>query len=400
MKKSLLILTMIAFINGINAQGNSSVAVANPNVEGLYATPSICAKILRLELSKLNKYSVYDAFDMEEVYDEDSNYRSNCLSKSCLVEFGKKLGADYMLTGSYDLLANKIVITLKMIDVKNSTIYKSGLREFTNQEKELQRMTEIVLKEMHGVPTDKELVDRLKFDNDIIMKSNVGKVSNSGPRIGVGFMTGSFYEFATRSKAQGGLDIVPAVSMIGYQLEAQYVGTDNFSALAEFILNVNGLEQGKFLPTLSILNGFRFGSAGWEFAFGPGFTLSKTSNGFFDTEGHYGNAGHYYSVEEYSFPPSDWEAHVAAHNNDPNNTDMLSYDDYLTKNYVIEETLDDRASVKGAFMFVMAFGRTFRAGALNIPVNIFYSSRQGGGIAGINVGFNVTKKKTTLITGM
>ena len=105
-------------------------------------------------------------------------------------------------------------MTLRTID-----IHKSGLREFTNQEKELQRMTEVVLKEMLGNPTsNKELVDRLKFDNDIITKSTVGKVSNSGPRVGVGFMTGSFYEFANRPKDQGGLDIIPAVSMIGYQL--------------------------------------------------------------------------------------------------------------------------------------------------------------------------------------
>ena len=73
----------------------------------------------------------------------------------------------------------------------------------------------------------------LKFDYDIITKNNLGKVSNSGPRVGVGILTGSFYEFANRPASQGGLDIFPAVSMIGYQLEAQYVGTDNFSALAE-----------------------------------------------------------------------------------------------------------------------------------------------------------------------
>lgn len=388
MKKSLLILIATAIINGINAQGNS-VAVANPNVEGLYATPSICAKILQLELSKLNQYSVFDAFDMEEVYQRDSSYRNNCLSKSCLVAFGKELDADYMLTGSYDLLANKIVITLKMIDVKNNSMYKSGLREFTNQEKELQRMTEVVLKEMLGMPVNSELVDQLKFDNDIITKSNVGKVSNSGPRVGVGFMTGDFYEFATRSKAQGGMDIVPAISMIGYQLEAQYVGTDNFSALAEFILNVNGLEQGKFLPTLSILNGFRFGKAGWEFAFGPGFTLTRTSNGFFDTQGAYGIKDQYYSVSGWD---SDWNNYISSNN--------IAPDDYTNLGYTLEETLDERADVKGAFMFVMAFGRTFRAGALNIPVNVFYSSRGKGGIAGINVGFNVTKSKSTVGTGI
>ena len=376
---------MLSF--GAFAQGNSSVAVANPNVEGLYATPEMCAKMIRLELSKLNKYSVYDKFDMQDVYETNESYKT-CLSKKCLVEFGQKLGANYMITGSFDLLGNKIVITLKMIDVANNSVYKSGLKEFTNQEKELQRMVEVLITEMLDIPVNKELSDRLKFDNDIITKANVGKVSNSGPRVGVGVMTGAFYEYANRSKSQGGLDIFPAVSMIGYQLEAQYVGTDNFSALAEFILNVNGLEQGKFIPTLSILNGFRFGDSAWEFAFGPGFTLTKTSMGRF-VDGDYQTQAEYRDYWE-----GEWNPNSGSFSQHMNNTD------YLDIMNTMEETLDDRADIKGAFMFVMAFGRTFRAGALNIPVNIFYSSRGKGGIAGLNVGFNVTKKKTTMTQGL
>jgi len=387
MKNSILIISLFVLSFGAFAQGNSSIAVANPNIEGLYATPEMCAKMIRLELSKLNKYSVYDKFDMQDVYDSNESYKT-CLSKSCLVEFGQKLGANYMITGSFDLLGNKIVITLKMIDVANNSVYKSGLKEFTNQEKELQRMVEVLLAEMLDIPVNKELSDRLKFDNDIITKANVGKVSNSGPRVGVGVMTGAFYEYANRSKSQGGLDIFPAVSMIGYQLEAQYVGTDNFSALAEFILNVNGLEQGKFIPTLSILNGFRFGDAGWEFAFGPGFTLTKTSMGRF-VDGDYQTQGEYRDYWE-----GQWDGNPATYSQHMNNPD---YVDIMNS---MEETLDDRADVKGAFMFVMAFGRTFRAGALNIPVNIFYSSRGKGGIAGLNVGFNVTKKKTTITQGL
>ena len=293
-----------------------------------------------------------------------------------------------MITGSYDLLGNKIAISLKMIDVKNNKVYKSGLKEFTNQEKELQRMTEVLLKEMLDIPAGKELVEQLRFDNDIITKSNVGKVSNSGPRVGVGIMTGSFYEFANRSSKEGGLDIFPAISMIGYQLEAQYVGTDNFSALAEFILNVNGLEQGKFIPTLSILNGFRFGKAGWEFAFGPGFTLSKMSTGDF-IDGEYTTEREYSDSWEEAYDPQ-----TTSYNEHMNNPDYLERLDNM------EETLDDRATPKGAFMFVMAFGRTFKACALNIPVNLFYSSRGKGGIAGVNVGFNVTKSKTTIKTGL
>ena len=386
MKKFMLsVLFFCAFITFF-AQGSSSIGVANPNVEGLYITPSTCAKILRLELTKIGQYSVYDSFDMEDIYENDSSYRNRCLSRKCLIDFGNQLSADYMLTGSYDLIANKIVISLKMIDVKKGTIHKSALREFTNQEMEIQRMTEIVLKEMLGIAVDKDLADRLKFDNDIITKNNLGKVSNSGPRVGVGILTGSFYEFANRPASQGGLDIFPAVSMIGYQLEAQYVGTDNFSALAEFIFNVSGLEQGEFLPTLSILNGFRFGNAGWEFAFGPGFTLSRTSSGFFDTGnssgGYYGDKNEYISY-------SDWISDYV-------NQQGYSITDYENYGYELGTYMDMRGDVKLSTMFLMAFGRTFRAGALNIPVNIFYSSRKGGGIAGINVGFNVTKKKTTI----
>ena len=395
MKKSLLLLLLIAFSMGSFAQGNSSIAVANPNVDGLYATPDMCAKMIRLELSKLNKYSVYDVFDMQEIYDQDESYKT-CLSKTCLVDFGGKLGVDYMITGSYDLLGNKIAISLKMIDVKNNSVYKSGLKEFTNQEKELQRMTEVLIKEMLDIPAGKELVEQLRFDNDIITKSNVGKVSNSGPRVGLGIMTGSFYEYAMRSEQQGGLDIFPAVSMIGYQLEAQYVGTNNFSALAEFILNVSGLEQGQFLPTLSILNGFRFGDAGWEFAFGPGFTLSRTLRGSFDSNNNWESESEWnnYWSSEFDYDETSsisYNQQVIAHGNDPVNVAKLAG---------MEDWMHNDGAVRVSTMFLMAFGRTFKAGALNIPVNIFYSSRKGGGIAGVNVGFNVTKSKTTIKTGL
>ena len=382
MKNTVLIICLFAFTWGGFAQGNSSIAVANPNVEGLYATPEMCAKMIRLELSKLNKYSVYDKFDMQDVYDSNEAYKT-CLSKSCLVEFGQKLGADYMITGSFDLLGNKIVITLKMIDVANNSVYRSGLKEFTNQEKELQRMIEVLLAEMLDIPVNKELSDRLKFDNDIITKANVGKVSNSGPRIGVGVLTGSFYEFANRPESQGGLDIFPAVSMFGYQLEAQYVGTDNFSALAEFIFNISGLEQGIFLPTFSVLNGFRFGNAGWEFAFGPGFTLSRTTEGYFDADNVYYSD---YDIREN-------QAQLPG-------LSVSQTLEVMSGDYDVSTYMDVRGTVKLSTMFLMAFGRTFRAGALNIPVNIFYSSRKGGGIAGINVGFNVTKKKTTVMPGL
>ncbi len=395
MKKLIYNLALIiGCVSTTFAQTKSSIAVTNPSVNGLFATPTIASKLIRLELIKLNLYNVYDEFDMADAYKKNPEFINNCVSKTCLVELGKELNVDYTVSGSYDALGDKIVLTIKIIDVKNNSIFKTGTKEFDNQEPELQRMTEILLNEMHGIESSKELVDRLKFKNELITSNNVGKVKNSGPRVGYAYMVGSMAEFATRSTDRGGLDIFPGISMIGYQVEGQYVGTENFSALVEGVFNVSGLEQGQFIPTATIMNGFRFGKAGWEFGFGPGFGLKKVSNGFFDTDGTFGEKDTY-------FNSSDWDTRAVIENADPTQNPsffkadgtMKTLTEINSKYNLESKHADTRGSLAISTMFVMAIGRTFRAGSLNIPVNVFYSSRKGGGMVGLSVGFNVLKSK-------
>lgn len=393
--------TSIAFILiagfTLNAQSKSTIAVGNPNVSGLFVTPEIASKLIRLELIKLDQYSVLDQFDMADEYEKNERYKENCLGKSCLTDLGNALGVNYIASGSYDLIGNKIIISIKIIDVKTGQVFKTGVKEFDNQEEELQRMTQLLVNDMHGIDNQKELDDRLKFNNEMITSTNVGKVKNNGPRIGYAVMTGNHYEFATRPASQGGLDIFPGVSMIGYQLEAQYVGTENFSALIEGIVNVSGLEQGQFIPTISLMNGFRFGKAGWEFAFGPGFGIKQVSNGFFDNDGSFGKSGNYVSE-------NDWNT-IAQRYNDP----VAHPEFFVDGNFVAPDPSvfneennfdtehgDTRGKTKFSTSFLFAVGRTFRAGALNIPVNAFYSSKKGGGLVGLSVGFNVQKSKKNI----
>lgn len=388
---------LIATLFGAQAQ-NTTMAVGYPAITGLNIDSKIATKLLRYELIKLDKYSVYDEYDMKEAIEKDPSLQNECLSTKCLIRMGEELKVDYTISGSIDGFANKIVINLKMIDVKSGKLFKTEMVEFADQEEELQRMIAIVLRKMHQMEIDQVLVDRLEFKNDVVASKSVGKMNNSGPRIGIGMMTGDFKEFAQRDPSQGGMGITPVVSMIGYQFEAQYVGTENFSGLFEFLVNINGLEQGQFIPSVTLLNGFRFGKAGWEFAFGPGFSVERRSNGFFDTEGRFGNQGNYFSDD-------DWGTYAMRNYNNE-----AQYPEFFTDGFFQAPTvtdiepsynsdtrfLDKRGSTHLSTMFVFAFGRTFRAGALNIPVNIFYTSRRGGGLAGINVGFNVTKSKTKL----
>ncbi len=396
-KIKLFLLVSVICSTQLFAQDNApTIAVANPNVNSLTQKPAILAKMIRLELIKMAKYKVYDEFDMADALKTNPEYTTDCYGQNCLVKLGKELNVDYVLCGSFDGLGNKIALTLKIVDVKNKTIFKSSVKEFDNQELEVQRMIEILLKEMHGVEVPKDINDRLAFKNELITSNNIGKINNSGPRIGVAYLLGSMNEFATRPESQGGLDIFPAVSMIGYQVEGQYVGTENFSALVEGIFNVSGLEQGQFIPSVTIMNGFRFGSSGWEFAFGPGFSLKKTSNGFFDTDNKFGSDNRY-------FNSSDWYDYAReTYGTNPQYLDVngnftAPQPSKFSSDYNFDRKFGDaRGSTSVSTMFVFAFGRTFRAGALNIPVNLFYSSQKNGGMAGINVGFNVQKSKRTI----
>lgn len=370
--KNALLLSIILF--GSMAFGQT-IAVAPIKTFGLLTSSHTATRLTQLELVKLNKYAVLDQFDMNEV--TDPHAYDSCFGKSCLVSYGNDLGVDYIVSGNVDGLGNKIVVNLKIINVKTSEIAKSSSHEFDNQEAELQRMIGIVLEEMHDLIPDPETAKRLAFKNEVITSDNVGKINNSGPRMGLAYTVGSVNEFVTRSKSEGGMGIKPVMSNLGYQFEGQYVGTENFSGLFECLIMFTGLEQGEFIPSVSFLNGYRFGKSGWEFAFGPSFSLSKTSYGFFDTENAYGTAGKYWSESDFL--------------QEGYNLNSLS-----EHNYEMTKTLDTRGHLGLSTRWVVGFGRTFRSGALNVPVNLFYSSQKGGGMAGLSVGFNIVRAKKAI----
>jgi len=375
--KTLIKIKLIAlFILSATFTHAASIGVGPIKTFGLYAPAETATTIARLELIKLNKYQVLDRFDMKEAVGKDRY--NDCYGKTCLIEYGKELKVDFMLSGNIDALGGKIVITLKLIDIDEEKVVKTQTAEFDNQEAELQRMIGIVIQEMHGLTPDPLLKKQLSFRNEVITSNNVGRVKNSGPRMGMAYTVGTLNEFATRPEEYGGLEISPFVSNLGYQFERQYVGTEKFSALLEGMINFTALEQGKLIPSFSVLNGFRFGKQGWEFAFGPSFGFSKTSVGFWTDESKdlLGETSARYWTE------SEFNASEFSENK------LTDYGYSYTRN------LDSRGRLDFNTRWIMAFGRTYRSGALNIPVNVFYSSQKGGGMAGFSVGFNITREKS------
>ena len=67
---------------------------------------------------------------------------------------GKVLNVDKVLTGSVDRIAEKIVITLRLINIETELIEKTDVTEYQNIPDEIQVMTEISVNNILGLEND------------------------------------------------------------------------------------------------------------------------------------------------------------------------------------------------------------------------------------------------------
>ena len=60
--------------------------------------------------------------------------------------------------------------------------------------------------------------------------------------------------------------------------------------------------------------------------------------------------------------------------------------------FTIEEAIYNRGKHTFSTSLIVAVGRTFKSGYLNVPVNVYASPNKEGTTVGISFGFNVAKK--------
>ena len=325
--------------------------------------------MVRLELEKTELYSVMDRYEVDEIIAKNNLDISNCYAKSCLVATGRALGVNKMLSGSIELLGAKLVITLRLIDVASGTIEKSNVTEYLNLP-ELQKMIRISVQKTVGIVPDQIMVNQL-IDYDVPIQSPKNAYHLNGPRIGFSYTMGDAAAITTGNEAKGGFGMYPVAFEFGWQQEIQYISAGNFQALIENIFLIGGLESGRCIPSYTPLLGFRFGKNTWEFAFGPTFRLIEKADGFYDADGLIG-------------PKNDWHLQKDWVKNYPTTP--------FPNNYDIVTRLDSRGQLAVSTGLVIALGKTFHSGYLNIPVNVYFAPRKEGPSVGTTFGFNIQKK--------
>jgi hypothetical protein len=339
------------------------IAVANIDYKGKDSNPTSLGNYLRIEMAKVDAFEVTDRYDQEYLLKKKDFTIENCYGKLCLVEVGKMLGVDKMISGSIDTYGETILLTLNLIDVATSTTEKTFVKEYLNLPQEFPGIISCAVKEMNSLPMDNEYLKRVtkKFNLESSVNNPEKTTLNmSGPRFGVAFLTGDAARVMRAGKQDGGFDGYPYLFQFGYQFEKQYLTQGNLQALFEFLPMINGLDQGLFIPSLTILHGLRSNKNGFEFAFGPTVRFTKEAEGYFDANNNW-NIG------------STWSGSPAANP------------------YPLVTRMDSRGEVKLEGGFVFAVGFTIKSGNLNIPLNTFVMPSKDGVRFGASFGFNAKK---------
>jgi len=357
---ALLMLTM----NKLHAQQaaqavRQKVVVLNFDAKNVGYDPIQMGNLVRLELEKLDSFDVMDRYDMDYLIAKNKIQVSNCYGKTCLVDVGKQLGADKMLSGSIEVYGEAIIYTMRWIDVKTESIEVTQVTEFLNMQNEIQTMTSVMLRDLFKRPVDPNVKTQLMKPDSYDARARqpvTERVRLDGPRMGATVFTDRTATIISAPKSQGGFDAAPIMFQFGYQFEKQYLAAGDFQALFEFVPMVTGLDQGLFIPSFTVMNGMRMNKHGWEVGFGPTFSVITRS------EGAYIN-NEWVRKSEY-----DPAIHGA--------------------NIQFENRLDSRGSAYLNSAFIFAVGKTFRSGNMNIPVNAYAVPGRDGWRVGVSFGYN------------
>ena len=359
----LIVLFVTPVFSGISQQLKTA-GIVSVYTQGIKASPDMGESLFRIEVTKTEKFNVFDRLDMMEIIKQAEIDANTCFGKKCMLSVGKAANVDKIISGSIENLGKKIVITVKILDIASEAYDKIVVQEFINLDEELQLMVQITVNKALGIENDPVLSNNLIFYNQP-PQSPVTYIKNSGPRIGTAFVGGELGEVLTSDESVGGYGMFPVVSQIGYQFEGAYLSAGNFQALVEGLVLFTGIEQNMFNPSFTFINGFRSSKNGWEFGFGPTFRGKRVQRGYYINDSE--NAADWRAVNEWNGPTPN-----------PHN---------------IVERLDKRGNLKLSAGWVWALGKTFHSGYLNIPANLFFSHNNDGWYTGVSVGFNIAKKE-------
>lgn len=303
------------------------------------------------------KYATVDQNKTNSLIDSAMIADKSC-NDECVRSICKSHHIEYALIVKVKEMAGSIYVSAQMLNSDQDNVDKIARMEFLDYPDKIEFMVKLTLQQLLEIPQEQNLLNSLT--NETMLNNshlpNYNETLNlSGPRLGYTAFVGPSAKILTASKSIGGFDFSsPGLFNIGYQFEQQYLQGGHLQGLIEFIPQIGGLDQGLFLPSLTIVNGLRDSRSGFEFGFGPTFTTSRTTQKYLDLDGNW----------------------------------YRPMDKANTGNIPLEEKLDSRGTPTVKANLLFAVGKSFKAGTINIPVNLFFVPNKNDYRFGISAGYN------------
>ena len=343
------------FLTQFTIMARETIAIINFDVIGSNYKETQYISMVTSEIRKLDTLDVVDKYTVAELVQERVPSNKKCFGVKCISDLGKELGVDYALTGSAELTGEKLSINLRLINPKTQKVVESDYSEYLYEDEYIWKFMEMSVKKLFGSKVKLDDLSVFDFDrakNAELEGPRIKPYNLSGPRFGVSYMTGLNKEILM-STEEGGFNKQPAMTVIGYQYEKSYLYTGAVQAVFQTNFSLTGLDQQMAIPSFALINGFRSAKYGWEVGFGPVFRFKKVQKGYENSKG-------------------EWVLE----------SNLMDYNGPLT----------DRLDKNGAFVlqpgWIWAVGKTFHAGNMNIPVNIYTIPDNDGWLFGFSFGYN------------
>jgi hypothetical protein len=369
-----VIILLLLGMHSIAFSNVKRIAVLRIETNSEKTDPLLVAQLVRYNFQKRDSFNLVGKEEMTTVLEEKGLNLMYFSTDDSKYKAGKALGCEYVLTGKITM-GRKSTVLFKLYNVNAQMEAGRTFLTFTDGKKDIEKLIE------------KGLVDLLEKNEQMMQPAIIPpasgeaakngeepeytKVNWGGPRMGYTFLTGNMAKLFKAPTKAGGYDCTPAFFQFGYQFEACYVSHGNMQGLFEFIPTITGMDQSKIFPSLTMLNGFRNTRYGIEIALGPTIYIRREARGYYDVNAQW-------------HLKNEWN---------PNKVDANGIPYTMQNPSEIITRADSRGDAKLASGVVIALGKTFHSGNLNLPVNAYMVPGKSGWRFGISAGFNLKNSK-------
>ena len=123
MKRTIIFVCMAVLVTALYA-ASPSVAVIDfeSNESGSEKNAAVMTALFRSELVRTGRVEVVDRLNMDKIMNEFKFQMSDMANPERVKRFGQMIGADYLITGSFDMLGSRLYLVVQMLDVETARI--------------------------------------------------------------------------------------------------------------------------------------------------------------------------------------------------------------------------------------------------------------------------------------